>query len=148
MDIEFAVVIVLLLILPVGITTAFVRRKKRKAHYYADPKNDGPVEGSIDELLETDSNASPWRNDEKQRLNETMEMVERFDTMRGYSEQYVEDLKNEIRKSGIAAESIFLEGYPVGAFASLTTRMGIYELYVERAQLSRAKQVIEEFQSR
>jgi hypothetical protein len=77
-----------------------------------------------------------------------MELVERFDTMRGFTESYVEGLKTELRNKGIASESIFLEGYPIGAFASLTTRMGIIELYADRAQIRIAREVVSAYQSR
>ncbi len=135
----------LALVFPIAIVIAYSRRRRQKARYYADPRNEGTVEGSIEDLNREEPDASPWRNDEIARIRETMELVDRFDTMRGYTESLIEEMKIELKNKGIESESVFLEGYPVGAIASLTTRMGIFELYAERSQIRHAREIIQKF---
>ena len=139
---------VLALVFPIAIVIAYTRRRRQKSKYYSDPRNEGSVEGSIEDLNREDPNASPWRNDEIARIRETMELVDRFDTMRGYTEQTIEDIKIELRKNGIESESVFLEGYPVGSIASLTTRMGIFDLYAERNQIRIAREIVQKYLAR
>ena len=136
----------LVAIFPVAIIVAYARRRRARKKYESSPSNEGPIEGSLDELNRVDPNASPWRNDHIAKIKETMELVERFDTMRGYSDIYMEDLKGVLTTDGIACESVFLESNPIGAMGSLTTRMGIYELYADRSKIDRAKKLVEEFQ--
>ena len=134
--------------IPLLIVAIFIRRQLQKRRYYARDEATEPIEGTLDDLTAVDPLASPWTNDERRKLMDTMELVGRFHTLDGYSDYYVEDLMALLRKNGIACNSVFQETLPMGVAAAIVSRVGTYEIFAERTRIDQALRVVEEFRDR
>jgi hypothetical protein len=125
-----------------------IRRKIQKKRYYSRSDVTTPIEGSVDELNELDATASPWTNDQRRKLQDTKDLVGRYNTFDGYSDIYVEDLMSLLRKSGIECDFVFQETLPMGVGPAIVTRIGTYEVFADRSKVDEALKLIEEFKKR
>lgn len=94
---------------------------------------------------EEDARKDPFEYREK--LLETYALIERYPTLRGYSESYMEDLINALNDQGIASEYYFQQTMPMG-YNSLTRIQGVFELYVFREKEDQAREFIKTWESR
>lgn len=136
------------LIIPALFIALVVRRKIQKKRFYAQTDDGAPIEGTLEELNAVDPKASPWTSDERAKLNDTKELVARFNTGDGYSQYYVDDLLKELRSHGIECETLFQETLPMGVAMAIVDRIGTFEIFVDRARAGEALQRIEEFKAR
>lgn len=128
---------------------AWMRRMRKKRHYYDDPANDiGPIEGTLEELNSVDPRASPWINDERIRILDLHDLAERFQMERGYSQPYMMDLENYLRKHGVESRVLFQSGLPRGVGPSNIERHGTFEFYIRREQFEQGLALIADFKTK
>ena len=139
-------VVLTMLVFPFFVWT---RRHRAKRRYYNDPSNEsGPIQGTLEELNAVDPKASPWINDERIRILDLHELAERYQMERGYSQTYMEDLENYLRKHGVESRVLFQSGLPRGIGPSNIERHGTFEFYILREQFEQGLALINEFKQK
>lgn len=124
-----------------------LKRTRQQRVYYADPANDSDsIQGTLEEL-NAPSGGSPWINDERRLLLETHELVERFPTFNGVSEQWINALQIELENHGIDCRVLFQESVPMGVMDALIIRQGRYELFVPRSRLRESHELLAHFRA-
>lgn len=133
---------------PFGIVIAFLRMRSKKRAYAEADDLSSPILGTEAEREKSEQELAEWSHNLRNELAKTHEIVGRLNTINGYSLPYVEDLLQELRKAGIAAEFNFQQTSPLGVGASMIERQGDYEIFVERAKVEEALPIIERFRAR
>ena len=134
---------------PVLLMAALIRHQIRKRRYYRDPENDTTaIEGSLEELNRVDPDASPWLNDEREKLTATHALVARYFTSNGFTREYMEDLQAHLQSAGLETQLLFQEGMPIGALNAMTVRQGSFDLWALKSEQRLAAEKIAEFRTR
>ena len=102
------------------------------------------VIGTLEDLRQAEQQVAFPALSERERLLETHSLTTRFHTSRGYSEPFVNEIVTALEEEGLNATTYFQELTPLGASFGLIERHGVYELYVQRNQVQKAEEIIQQ----
>ncbi len=148
LQIGTVIAIVLMLALFFGPFLVYLRRQRARKELAVADSASAPIEGTDADRERAEQSLREWSTDLRKELAKTHEIVGRLNTIDGYSVDYVEDLLNEIRAAGISADYNFQPTSPMGVGASLITRQGDFEIFVEQTKVEEALPIIEKFRAR
>lgn len=127
--------LLLLLFFPVMIVAAWWKNRSRRSPL---DEISEPIEARLAELRAAENEVRGNPMELRERLLQNHVLLDRFPTTRGYSTEFMDQLVNELRERGIAAETYFQETMPIGAGFSVVSAQGIFELYVARDRADEA----------
>lgn len=97
--------------------------------------------GTLADLEQAEKDVAELNLEEK--LIETHQLVETFNTMHGFDTNYIEQLVRELSDIGVDATYLFKHTMPTGTM-SYTGHSGIFELFVNKEAVEKAQAYIKD----
>lgn len=145
MDADYAFALLVGIGVPLIFVAAWLKNKRVRQNM-AYSQDDSPIEGTLSDLQASEAaQRDAWSHDLRKQLLEEHVLIDRLNTIDGFTDQYMETLLAFLRESGIQCETYFQETVPPGVGISLIARHGIHELYVRKDQASDALEKIQVF---
>jgi hypothetical protein len=129
-----------LLIVPAIWVLIYYKRRTRPIDI---PKQELVVEGTDREREEAEQALRQLPVNIREYLAMTHELLERFSTRHGYRSYYVEEIGSQLRQAGCGTEIVFQPGAIPGVADSLLEQQGHFELWVEKAQVENAREILQ-----